>query len=151
MKKLLFILMLLFSICSFAQNVQTVYCEIIGSGNFSGNNIKISFDFGTEGFSYKASEENQIVNEKGKLIQFSSMVEALNYMAARGWKLHTAFSAAVKGMGAQETYRYILCKELLEGQSGMDGITLFREYKVQKREKAEEEEMRKGTWDDIYK
>lgn len=151
MKKLLFILMLLFSVCSFAQNVQTVYCEMIGSGNFSGNNIKISFDFGTEGFSYKASEDNQIVNEKGKPIRFSSMVEALNYMAARGWKLHTAFSASVKGMGAQETYRYILWKELLEGQSAMDGIFLLREYEAQKKEKAELEERRKGTWDDVYK
>lgn len=85
--------------------MQTVYCEIIGSGNYWGNNIKIFFDFGTKGFSYEASEDNQIVNEKGKLISFSSMVEALNYMAAYGWKLHIAFSAAVKGMGAQEIYR----------------------------------------------
>lgn len=147
MKKILLLSMLLVSICSFAQNNKTVYCEMIGSGSFSGKSIKISFDFGSESFSYKADDDYQLVDEKGNAIRFSSMINALNYMSERGWKLHTAYSASVKGMGAQETYRYILVKELQEGEATLDGITLLGKFKEQK----EEKEKRKSTWDDVYK
>lgn len=155
MKKLLFIAVLLFSISSFAQdpwNPAHIYCEMIGSGNFSGNNIKISFDFGNEGFSYKASDDNQLADEKGEAIKFSSMIDALNYMSARGWRLHTAFSAAVKGMGAQETYRYILVKELREGQSAMEGVSLVGDYKKSKNEsrRSSTEEKPTHSNDDLY-
>ena len=53
------------------------------------------------------------------------MIEGLNYMSNRGWKLHSAYSAAVKGMGAQETYRYILMKEVTSIDSIMEGIRLL--------------------------
>ena len=154
MKKVIFLLLLLCSTVSFAQ-VHTVYCEMIGSGSLSGKSIKISFDFGEQGYYYKASDDNQIVDEEGKVIDFLSMIPALNYMADRGWKLHTAYSSAIKGQGGAETYRYILTKDLAPDESIMNGIILLGKYKeqerVQKERLRERQEKQKGTWDDVYK
>lgn len=94
MKKLLLVSMLLFSTYSFSQELRTVYCEMIGTGSPSGRSIKISFDFGEQKYYYKASSDNQIVDADGEVIDFSSMIDALNYMANRGWKLHTAFCSS---------------------------------------------------------
>ena len=64
-------------------------------------------------------------------------------MANRGWKLHTAFSAAVKGQGGAETYRYILFKEIGNGESIMDGIRLLGEYKNGKKRRNENKQRKK--------
>lgn len=144
-------MMLLFSISSFAQISQTFYCEMIGSGNFSGNKIKVSFDFGNQGFSYKSDDDNQIVDDKGEPIKFSSMIDALNYMSLRGWRLSTAYSATIKGMGAQETYRYILMKTVTDPKMLMEGIALLGEHKEQNREQQIENEKKKAGWDDMYR
>ncbi|WP_291528599.1 hypothetical protein [Bacteroides sp. UBA939] len=117
------------------KSAETVYCELTGTSGFSGKSIKISFDFGEQGHYYRASDDNQLVDEQGKVIGFSSMISALNYMAKHGWKLHTAYSATVKGLGGAETYRYILTKELDSDQSIMDGITLLGRYKELKEKK----------------
>lgn len=127
MKKLLLLMLLFCTSFVYAQNdktTQTFYCEMIGSGNFAGNKIKISFDFGMQAFGYRASNENQLLDEKGKSIQFLSMIDALNYMSAKGWKLHSVYSAAIKGTGAHETYRYILEKQGSDIISVMKGINL---------------------------
>lgn len=151
MKKALFLFVLMSLALSAHAQLRTVYCEMIGSGSPSGRSIKISFDFGEQKYYYKASNDNQIVDEEGKVIDFSSMIDALNYMADRGWKLHTAFSAAVKGQGGAETYRYILFKEIDRNESIMDGIRLLGEYKQEQKEEQERKARKKGTWDDIYK
>lgn len=132
MKKTLFLfLFIVISISCFSQesSTYTSYCEIVGSGNFSGNKIKISFDFGTQGFSYKASDNNTLVDEKGNELEFSSMIEALNYMAKLGWKLDVAYSSAIKGMGAQETYRYIIKKDVSNTDDIFKGIYIMGKVK----------------------
>lgn len=143
MKKALFLFVLVGISCIAYAQQRTVYCEMIGSGNFTGKSIKISFDFGDQGFYYKASDDNQIINEKGKIVPFSSMIAALNYMSERGWELQTAYSASIKGQGGAETYRYILTKKIGPNENIMDGIRLLGEYKQKK--KAER------TRDDIYR
>lgn len=105
---------------------------MIGTGNFSGNKIKISFDFGCQNFSYRASEDNMLVNDKGDPIDFLSMINALNYMAQKGWELHSVYSASIKGMGAQETYRYILMKKIDDDAEILDGIKLRGKFKEER-------------------
>lgn len=125
MRKLLLLVFLFGTTLLYAQEkvkIRTFYCEMIGSGNFSGNKIRISFDFGKQAFKYQASYDNHLLDEDGKLIQFLSMIDALNYMSDKGWKLHTVYTAAIKGNGAQETYRYILEKEGTDLASVMEGI-----------------------------
>lgn len=125
MRKILLLILLLGTTLLYAQETgktRTFYCEMIGSGNFSGNKIRISFDFGKQAFNYQASYENQLLDENGKAIQFLSMIDALNYMSNKGWKLHTVYTAAIKGNGAQETYRYILEKEGTDFTTVMEGI-----------------------------
>ena len=155
MRKVLFIFVLISLALSAHAQLRTVYCEMVGTAAFSGSSIKISFDFGSQGYYYRASSDNQMVDDNGKIMPFSSMIDALNFMADRGWKLHTAFSAAVKGQGGAETYRYILFKEIGNGESIMDGIRLLGEYKQERKEEKEQkqaaEEEKKGTWDDVYK
>lgn len=159
MKKIVLALVLFYSTISFAQTTQTVYCEMIGSEIFSKKGFKISFDFGEQKYASRASDDNQIVNEEGKIINFPSMVAALNYMAYRGWKLHTAYVAARREEGRVETYRYILTKELDPNESATDGILLMGEYKKWQEKQIEKQretpkgvdEKIKSTWDDLYK
>ena len=144
MRKVLFIFVLMSLALATHAQLRTVYCEMIGSGSLSGRSIKISFDFGEQKYYYKASSDNQIVDQDGKAIDFSSMIE-----------LHTAFSAAIKGQGGAETYRYILFKEIGNGESIMDGIRLLGEYKQEQKEEKERkqaaEDAKKSGWDDVYK
>lgn len=152
MEKRLFTLILFFlPALAFSQTKseykKTVYCEMIGTGNFSGNKIKISFDFGCQKFSYRASEDNMLVNDKGDPIDFLSMINALNYMAQKGWELHSVYSASIKGMGAQETHRYILMKKIDDDAEILDGIKLRGKFKEEQLNQKKE----KRTFDDIYR
>lgn len=61
----------------------------------------------------------------------------------------------MKGQGGAETYRYILFKEIGNGESIMDGIRLLGEYKQEQKEEKEKkqaaEDAKKSGWDDVYK
>ena len=151
MKKVIFLFVLMSLALSAHAQLHATYCEIIGSGNFSGNKIKISFDFGNQGFSYRASD-NVIVDEKGTPIEFTSMIDALNYMSKFGWKLQTAYSASIKGMGAQETYRYIMMKEVNNEEDILDGIKLLGKHKEESEVRNSDKSSKKNRKieDDIY-
>lgn len=61
------------------------YCEIIVTGrSMLAHHVKVLIDFGGQKYL-------RLKDENGKIIMFNSDIAALNYMAARGWVLVSAF------------------------------------------------------------
>ena len=115
MKKLLLSLLLIMSValstyCQESKNDQSVYCEIIGDGNFSGKKIKVEIFFG-EVIHDKIKQQA----EKEKSKKFTSMLDALNYMAKEGWKLEQTYVITeTSGVNRGCFFHYILSSKISE-------------------------------------
>lgn len=111
MKKLLFVLCsLLFVISGMAQN-RRYYCEMIGRQIGFDKDKKVAFDFGTtvpRDIWGDVADKLQLVDASGKVIWFKSMVEALNFMTAKGWIFQQAYSSHIENV---EFSHFLLYKE----------------------------------------
>lgn len=92
--KKVFLLMLFVPFCMSAQT-KRYYCEIKGTERELSSKMKIIFDFG-QNSSYNIwsnlNHKMEFVDNEGKVIDFNSMVDAMNYMSERGWKFLQAYS-----------------------------------------------------------
>ena len=91
MKKLLFVLVvsLLGTLAASAQD--KVYCELVGSHKFLSTKMNVKIDFGQE---RKFFGDNRLTDKNGNVIEFNSMIDAMNYMAGLGWKFEQAYVVA---------------------------------------------------------
>lgn len=84
---------------SFSQTVNDIpineidveYIQIVGTGNFQSGRIKVKIDFGNEN-KYLSTKETRIKDENGKLLEFNSMVDALNFFSKNGYEFIEAYS-----------------------------------------------------------
>ncbi len=86
MKKLTtLIFAMVLSLAAMAEQPHKVYCEVWGT---STTNIigYLYIDYGQED-----RHRNWLVDDNGKGIYFDTMIQALNYMAKRGWELEAAY------------------------------------------------------------
>ena len=112
MKKIIFLFPLLLIIAgkSLAQSDTTKveqYCEVLATGKLLSNKVTIDVDFGE---ARKFWSDNRIKDETGKVKNFNSVIDAMNYMGAQGWKLTTAL---LLGNGPY-VYHYIFRREVLK-------------------------------------
>ena len=95
MKRIIcFIIFAVVAIVSMAQK-QTYYCEIKGHEKDLSSGLKIVFDLGISrvyGLTGLSSKQ-KLVDEQGEEINFSSMVNAGNYLSGKGWKFVQAYSS----------------------------------------------------------
>ena len=129
MKNVYVIVLFALFICS-VSNAQTrrYYCEVKGiEKSFSGG-LKIIFDFG-ERESYNVwgtlSNKLKFVDEKGKEIEFHSMVDASNYMVDKGWTFQQAYSSTY---GGSPVLHWIFYKDAESFESARKGILTKDEY-----------------------
>jgi len=112
MKKLLFLTVFVFAtVVAMSQETREVYCEVIGRAtlSFSGK-IKIEVDFGQENKAFEGFNSDVIKDPAtGKPIKFNSMIDALNFMAADGWKLVNAYDVSSSDA---TVYHYVMRKEV---------------------------------------
>ena len=99
MKKLFFttVLFLLIAISTSAQDTTMVeqYCKLVATGKILSNKVRIDVDFGEE---RKLFQDNRLRDEQtGKLKEFNTVVDALNYMGSQGWVLLNAFPMTEAG------------------------------------------------------
>ena len=85
-----------------------IYCEILGTatGLFK-NKVQVEVDFGQEKNWFGG--KNPLTNEKGKIIKFNSMIDALNHMAKSGWHFINAYSLTIK---SDNIYHYVMRKTI---------------------------------------
>lgn len=102
MRRLFFLLAIVaFSIplCCRAQTASTdtvkakeAYCMIIATGKLFSNKVSIQVDFGQETSWWKGRHGDIIKDEAGNVVNFNSVIDALNYMASKGWTFVNAYA-----------------------------------------------------------
>lgn len=121
MKKILILMMLVFSIGCFAENSgENVYCEIVGTETtlFS-KKLTILVDFGQKTSYWNEYKNKMLLDENGDAIKFNSMVDALNFMSNLGWSFQQAYVVTTSN---QNVYHWLMKKTLAEGESINDGL-----------------------------
>ncbi len=126
MTKKLFLALLL-AMLSLGINAQTVtktddgkynvYCEVVGYNTFGIGKLKVMLDMG-----YSTKEENSLYGDNGKQIKFNSMMEVLDYMGKRGWKLVSTYFVTM--MGKQNVAHYVLEKRVANDNEKTKGLTI---------------------------
>ena len=130
MKRIIFALMVFAGMLSgasaFAQTKEQphkVYCEIISTsrGMFS-NKTTVELDFGQ--YASWWSADRNLVDENGKTIDFNSVLDAVNYMAARGWVFEQMYVVQTFTKGDSDTpaYHWIMSKEVSDQAEIMEGL-----------------------------
>lgn len=117
MKNLLFLLILLLPIFCNAQTALTdstkakeVYCMVIATGKLFSNKVSIQVDYGQVTSWWKGNHGDVIKNDKGEVLNFNSVIDALNYMASQGWIFVNAYSLSEGTSG--KVLNYVLRKPL---------------------------------------
>lgn len=132
MKKILLVLMLMFSISAFAQDnegIRKVFCELVGTGKFMSSKIVVTVDLGQETNFWTGASKQYLVDEKGKAKTFNSMVDAMNFMGKLGWEFEQAYVVTV---GQQNIYHWLLSKQISDDQELKEGITTKEDYNKEK-------------------
>lgn len=110
---------------AYAQEEQPhkVYCEIISTsrGMFS-NKTTVELDFGQ--YASWWSADRNLVDENGQSINFNSILDAVNYMAARGWVFEQMYVVQTFSKGDSDTpaYHWIMSKDVTDPSQIMEGL-----------------------------
>jgi len=116
MKKIILLLLIaLFGASTaFSQSVNNVpikdidvsYIQIVGTAKFLSTKITIEIDFGQTN-KLLSSKDTQVRDEKGKLVIFNSMIDALNFFSKNGYEFINAYVITINN---QNVYHYMLKK-----------------------------------------
>ena len=108
MKRIVIIAAALFFFALSASAQSKVYCELLGTQKFLSTKVTVSVDFGQE---RKFFGDNRMVDADGKVQEFNSMVDAMNYMGILGWEFEQAYVVTMgSGAGASNVYHWLLSK-----------------------------------------
>lgn len=90
-------------------SMQYFYCQIVGTGKFMSNKVSVTIDFGQVN---KVFSDQRLRDDKGEVITFNSMVDAMNWMGVRGWEFMQAYVVTIPTAmgGGQNVYHWLLKK-----------------------------------------
>ena len=89
------------------------YAELVGTQKFLSRQVLVEVDFGQE---RKFFSNNLIVDPStGKVRDFNSMVDAMNFMGENGWEFVQAY---VVTAGNQNVYRWLLKRACRRDEKG---------------------------------
>lgn len=116
MKKFLILSLLLFAfnIAAKAQvgDPKFIYCTLLAQNRLFSNKVSITLDFGDR---MRTFADNRLRDKRGKPIIFNTVVDALNFMGARGWELVQVYSLSQNsGSESQVQTTWILKKAFLD-------------------------------------
>ena len=96
-------------IACFVSNAQgKIYCELLGTQQLLSKKVTVQVDFGQQS---KFFSDNRLVDEKGQVIVFNSMVDAMNYMGTLGWEFEQAYVVTIgTGTSTSNVYHWLLSK-----------------------------------------
>lgn len=78
------------------------HCLLMATGKMFSNKVDITIDYGQDSTFF---EDTKIRDKNGKVINFNSVMDALNYMSSIGWKFIDAYAITVSG---QNVYHYLM-------------------------------------------
>lgn len=86
------------------------YAELVGTQKLLSTKVMVQVDFGQERSFWKGTEYMRD-EATGKLANFNSMVDAMNYMATQGWTFEQAY---VVSIGNQNVYHWLMRRLVTE-------------------------------------
>jgi hypothetical protein len=87
-----------------------IYCMVLAYSKLLSTKISIAVDYGQEQNFWKGGWRGErIRTEEGKIKNFNSVVDALNYMSDEGWTFVNAYAIT---QGGQNVYHYVMKKEI---------------------------------------
>ncbi len=110
MKKILLLLLLstpMLALCQTPSDSTEVYCMVLGTSKLLSKSLTISVDFGQKQSFWK--DTGKIRDEDGKMKEFNSVIDALNYMSSQGWSFINAYGLTV---GNQNVLHYVMHKKI---------------------------------------
>lgn len=135
----------LFVMLAFGMNAQSVtntedgkysvYCNVVGYNFLGIGKVKVMLDMG-----YSSGQLNSLYDERGKKIRFNTMMQVLDYMAKRGWRLVNTYY--VSASQTQNVVNYVMEKRVTSDEQKTEGLTI-------KPEKPQRDPAERGD-DDVY-
>lgn len=78
------------------------HCLILATSKFLSNKVDITIDYGQDSGYF---EDTKIRDSNGKVMNFNSVMDALNYMSSIGWKFIDAYSITI---GNHNVYHFLM-------------------------------------------
>ena len=88
------------------QKKEYIYARIVGTEKMFSTKVRVTVDFGQETRFF--GDKGTIRDKDGKVRNFNSMIDALNFMGSIGWEFAQAYTLTI---GNQNVYHYLLKKE----------------------------------------
>ena len=130
MRKSLFVLvMALVSLGAQAQNVTkpgepySVFCDLAGYNTWGYGKVKVRLDMGRK---QPNKEGYESIYDGEKKRKFNTMMEVLDYMAKRGWKVHSTY-VITESLGKQNVLHFLLEKQITDDSQIDEGLELGEE------------------------
>lgn len=83
-------------------NYPVKHCLLMATGKFLSKKVDLTIDYGQESTYF---EDMKIRDKNGKVIEFNSVMDALNYMSSIGWEFVDAYAVTT---GNQNVYHYLM-------------------------------------------
>ena len=81
------------------------YCSVVTRGKLFSSEVTIAIDFGDN-----PNNRKRLRDRKGDIVDFTTVIDALNYLGEQGWKLVNAFPLNATGNSAPQ-YNYIFKRD----------------------------------------
>jgi hypothetical protein len=95
------------------KDIDVEYVQIVGTSKVLSTKLTIEIDFGQRTKFFSSGKETILKDEKGKSLDFNSMIDALNFMGENGYEFINAHTITV---GNQNVYHFILRKKRVDFQ-----------------------------------
>lgn len=89
------------------KDIDVNYVQITGTSKLLTNKVTIEIDFGQVN-KYWSTKDTQVKDENGKLVEFNSMIDTLNFFSKNGYEFVDAYTTTINN---QFVYHYILKKK----------------------------------------
>lgn len=83
-------------------NYPVKHCLLMATGKMFSKKVDITIDYGQDTSFF---EDSKIRDKNGKVIEFNSVMDALNYMSSIGWEFVDAYAITLSG---QNVYHYLM-------------------------------------------
>lgn len=97
-----------------------VYCNVMGYSFFGFGKVKVQLDMGDYKYSSSRSYDS-IYEENGKKKKFNTMMEVLNFMGERGWKVIGTYYITE---GKSHVIHYLMEKWITDEEQRKEGLIL---------------------------
>lgn len=87
------------------KDIDVEYVQIVGTSKFLSTKLTIQIDFGQRTKFFSSGKETIVKDEDGKVMDFNSMIDALNFMSKNGFEFVNAYAISVSN---QNVYHYLL-------------------------------------------